>query len=265
MRELKERFNLDRRTIQKHIDSYTLPKKIHHPRPIHLLVDATHFGKRTEKNDWCAVVARDMYRKECLVWYFRDQEDTTVYVMIRQELEALGYTILSVTGDGFSGIRAAFKGIPFQMCHVHMERIVTRKITTNPKLEAGKVLLALVKSLHDTNSYIFRTRLNEYILMYRDFLNEKSLNYDTGREEFTHRNLRSAVRSLRSLTPFLFTFEHDERIHRTTNSLEGFFRHVKRIVRVHCGISRAHLEKVLSSIFLVGSTGKSMGELEKIL
>ena len=140
-----------------------------------------------------------------------------------------------------------------------------RKITRKPKFEAGKVLLALVKSLNDTNERTFRMRFNEYVFMYRDFLNEKSLNYDTGREQYTHRNLRSAVRSLRTLTPFLFVFERDEKIHRTTNSLEGFFRHVKRIVGVHWGISRPHLEKALSSIFLVGSTAKSMDDLEKIL
>jgi hypothetical protein len=59
---------------------------------------------------------------------------------MREELEALGYIIISVTGDGFGGIRA---GIYFQMCQVHMG-LVIKGTTRNPKLEAGAVLLALV-------------------------------------------------------------------------------------------------------------------------
>jgi hypothetical protein len=77
--------------------------------------------------------------------------------------------IISVTGDGFGGIRTAFSGIYFQMCQVHMERLVIKGTTRNPKLEAGAVLLALVRNLHDTDSNTFQRRIKQYIEKYRDF------------------------------------------------------------------------------------------------
>jgi hypothetical protein len=75
---------------------------------VHLIVDATYFGERKEETCWCVVVARDMYKKEDLWWSFTKTETASVYRQMREELEALGYIIISVTGDGFGGIRTAF-------------------------------------------------------------------------------------------------------------------------------------------------------------
>jgi hypothetical protein len=93
---------------------------------------------------------------------------------MRRELELLGYEILSVTGDGFSGIKQAFLGIPYQMCHIHMERIVILGTTRNPQTEAGMVLLALVKTLKSTDKITFQKRLDKYFKKYNSFLNERT-------------------------------------------------------------------------------------------
>ncbi len=187
-----------------------------------------------------------------------------MYLEGRRYLEELGYDIASVTGDGFGGLRTAFSGIPFQMCQVHMERIVIRGTTRRPELEAGAVLLALAKSLHDTDGYTFEKRLYQYIERYRDFLNEKTLHPQSGERSWTHENLRQAVHSLRTFKQYLFTFETDKQIPKTTNSLEGHFSHVRDIVEIHRGLSREQKERVLHSIFLAGSIApkkKKMGEI----
>jgi hypothetical protein len=158
VRELAKHFNKDRRTTKSLLEKYTPKQKQHHPRLVHLIVDATYFGERKEETCWCVVVARDMYKKEDLWWSFTKTETASVYRQMREELEALGYIIISVTGDGFGGIRTAFSGIYFQMCQVHMERLVIKGTTRNPKLEAGAVLLALVRNLHDTDSNTFQRR-----------------------------------------------------------------------------------------------------------
>jgi len=124
--QLTERYKLDRRSIRDLFDGYKAPQKIHHPRPINLVIDATYFGERKEDTSWCAVVARDPKQKEDLVWSFTNTETTYAYALLREQLKHLGYTILSVTADGFLGIKSAFYGIPYQMCHVHMERLVIR-------------------------------------------------------------------------------------------------------------------------------------------
>jgi hypothetical protein len=218
-----------------------------------VVVDATYFRKKKNTEPWCAVVFRDPIAKENLWYGFGDVETHNLYLEGRIYLEKLGYVILGVTGDGKSCIRKVFDDIPFQMCLVHMERIVVRKITRRPKLEAGIVLLALIKTLPKCSSLIFKERFKKYIDQYRDFLNEKSINLETGISDWTHRELRSAVLSVQMFLPYLFTYENTKELSQTTNSLEGHFSHVKDIVRIHRGISDHLLRKVLSSIFLVST------------
>jgi hypothetical protein len=207
VKQLSASFEMDRRLIRRALDTYIFPSKIHHPRQVHLVVDATYFGDRKEGLSWCVVVARDPQNKENLLWSFESTETTSVYTWIRETLEDLGYTIQSVTGYGFAGIKAAFQGIPFQMCHVHMERLVTRKTTKNPQTEAGRVLLALVRSLHNTDSKTFNRRLTLYIERYRDLLNEKTTHPTTNEWWYTHENLRGGIHRLIRHQRHLFTFE----------------------------------------------------------
>lgn len=199
------------------------------------------------------MVFRDPIAKENLWYGFGDVENHNLYLQGRADLESLGYVILGVTGDGFSCIRKVFDDIPFQMCLVHMERIVVRKITRNPKLEAGIVLLALMKTLGRCTSNIWKERFKKYIEQYRDFLNERSINLETGRSDWTHKELHSAVLSVMMFLQYLFSYETTKELSQTTNSLEGHFSHVKDIVRIHRGISTSLLRKVLSSIFLVST------------
>lgn len=239
------------RQLKRYFESYQIKKKVHIPRRVNLIVDGTYFGKR--KESFCVVVFRDPKRKENLWWKFCQTETTSVYLEGRKCLENLGYTILSITGDGFSGIRQAFLGIPFQMCHKHMQRLVIKGTTKKPQLEAGQVLLALVKTLPYTSEEIFKKRLLNYVFRYSSFLNEKSLNVFSHRLEYTHRDLKYAFDSLNRFFPFLFIFEQNNSIPNTSNSLEGFFRHLKRILNVHCGLGK-NLKKKFIEIVIYRST-----------
>jgi hypothetical protein len=231
---------------------YVLPEKPHHPRTVHLLVDALYFGKRTDETSWCVIVFRDGLTHEDLWWMFTDRETTWTYAQGRGALEALGYTILSVTGDGFSGIRSAFFKVPFQMCLVHMERLIIRGTTRSPKTEAGEVLLALGRSLHTTGRYTLQSRTAAYWRKYGSFLSETTRHPD-GSWSYTHKELRRAARSLRELFPYLFTYEENSDIPKNTNSLEGHFSHVRDLMRAHRGASREQQEKILHIIMLNSS------------
>jgi hypothetical protein len=252
-RELVEKYHLDKRTVHSFLEKYVLPIKAHTPRALFVVVDATYFRKQKNTTPWCAVVFRDPIAKENLWYGFGDVENHNLYLQGRVYLESLGYVIMGVTGDGIACLRKVFNDIPFQMCLVHMERIVLRKITRKPKLEAGIVLLALVRTLSKCSSFVFKERFKKYIEKYRDFLNEKTMNFETGIPFWTHRELRSAVQSLQMFLPYLFSYEKTKELSQTTNSLEGHFSHVKDIVRIHRGISTFLLRKVLSSIFLVST------------
>lgn len=244
---------------------YTPPQKQHHPRAIHLVVDGTYFGKRTEESVWCMVVARDPYAHEDLWWAFVHTETTSIYLQMREDLGTLGYRILSVTGDGFSGIQTAFHGIPYQMCQVHMERMVTCGTTKKPKTEAGRVLLALVRTLKDTNSHVFTTRLTMFTEKYQRLLNEKTLHPESGEWSWTHEELRRATRTLQHWRVLLFTYEHHNTIPKTTNSLEGHFCHVKKLLNIHGGLSRQRKSQVLHTILLAGTIAPTQEQFKDIL
>jgi hypothetical protein len=182
------------------------------------------------------VVFRDFYGKEDLWWTYVHTETTSVYRAGRVYLESLGYRIISVTGDGFEGVRQAFSGIPYQMCHVHMERLLRKGTTRKPKTEAGRVLRALTLSLFDTNSETFKQRYKDYLAKYLPFLNEKSINPETGRSEWTHEKLRTASLSLFIHIPYLFTYESNHKIPHDTNAIEAHFRHINEVCAIHCGL-----------------------------
>jgi hypothetical protein len=266
LRELKQKHGRDKRTLKSVLLSYTPPEKKHNPRPINLVVDALYFGERTEATSWCAVCFRDPKEKENLWWSFGQTETTSLYLEGRRYLESLGYTILSVTGDGFGGVRAALSDIPFQMCHVHMERIVVVGTTKRPQLEAGQALLALVRSLHQNiSAETFKQYLKKYFDKYQSFLNEKTTNPLTEESDYTHEPLRKAALSLVKFIPFLFTYQTDRNISRTTNSLEGHFTHIRDVVGVHRGLTRPQMERVLHSIFLASTIAPTEKRLDDVL
>ena len=74
---------------------------------------------------------------------------------------------------------------------------------------------------------------------------------DSGKWFYTHRKLRSAVRSLKSNLPYLFTFQKYPELHipNTTNSLEGINRTLKYKIKAHQGINSDRREKIIDYLF----------------
>lgn len=239
----------DKKTLVAIIDAVIVPKKLHRPRPIHLVVDATYFGKRKDDTSWGVILFRDADQKENLWWKYVDEERMLHYREGKEFLERLGFTILSVTCDGFSGNIPVFKGIPLQMCHFHMKMIVTRGTTLKPKTEAGQVLLALIRTLTYTTEEEFTQRLRLFHVRYAALLNTKTYHPEGG-WSYTHDGVRRAYLSVVHWYDYLFTFHADRRIPNTTNTCDGHFSHIKDIVRIHRGLHKELKQKVLDAIFL---------------
>jgi hypothetical protein len=184
-----------------------------------------------------------------LWWKYVTHETSGDYLEGKVFLEQLGYTIKSVTADGFLGLPRVFKDILFQMCHFHMKQIVIRAVTLKPKTEAGQVILALVQTLTYTSEKIFKQRLLEFHIKYSEFLNQKTIHPD-GSSSYTHDGVRSAYLSLVRWYPYLFTFESNLEIPNTTNTCDGHFSHIKDILRIHRGVSKLFKQKMIDSILL---------------
>ncbi len=252
IRELKDIYSLDKKTVFAYIHDYEVEKKEHKPREIYLVVDATYFGKRKEGSSWGVILFREYLQKENLWWKFVKGERVIDYMEGKDYLEGLGYVIKSVTADGFLGLPRLFNGIPFQICQFHTKKTCIKYLTSNPQTEAGQVLLAIAKTIPNTDYTTFKTRLQKYLIHYNELLNEKTY-HPSGDWSYTYDNIRSVIHTLSKYIDYLFTYEKDRLIPKTSNSCEGHFSHIKDILRIHRGMSRSLKERVIHHIFLNSS------------
>jgi hypothetical protein len=187
------------------------------------------------------LVFKDVITNEVLIWKHIDSEKQADYFYLKDQLLQLGYTILSATVDGKRGLFKVFKGYPIQMCIFHQIKIVQRYITLHPRLDAGKDLKKIVSKLKYTNEKNFIKALDVWYIKYKNFIEEKTINPETGKSFYTHQKVRAAYRSLRANLPYLFTYKNQKNIQipRTTNPLEAeVFSPMKNLINIHAGMSK---------------------------
>ena len=235
----------------KQRDEYIVAEKVHTPRAINLICDATFYGKRKDKLG--TLVFKDNETKEVLIWKHIESEIVQDYKYLKEELQEIGYIIQSVTLDGKRGLYKAFKDIPIQMCHFHQKKIIQRYITMRPKLKASKDLKKIVSRLTHTTEKNLSKKLDEWYEIYKDFLDEKSVSSTTRKLHYTHPRIRAAYRSFRTNLPYLFTYKNHKKLYiqNTTNALEGgVFSHMKNMISLHRGLSKS-LKLNLVNYYLV--------------
>ena len=100
-----------------------------------------------------------------------------------------------------------FADIPVQLCHFHQVKTVNRYLTRKPKTAAAQDLRELVLTLKNNNRLQFESALNGWFERHKSFLDERTVNPETGKSHYTHKRLRSACNSLKRNLDYLFTFE----------------------------------------------------------
>lgn len=215
------------------------------PQPVVVVADTIFFGR-----EYGVTVFRSPKLKRNLCFAEIQKETPSVYAEGKKHLEEKGFEILATVLDGKRGCREVFKDIPVQMCHFHQIAIVKRYLTSKPKLEAGKELLNIIFTLSKTNEETFIKLFEFWKNKWRDFLNEKSQNLETGRYCYTHKKLRSARRSIETNLPYLFTYQKypNLNIPNTTNSLDGSFSHLRDLLRIHRGLKREKRFQIIAQI-----------------
>jgi len=76
------------------------------------------------------------------------------------------------------------------------------------------------------------------------YINEKTVNEETGRERFTHKNLHLATSLIINAIPSMFNDLDDPAIPHTTNRLENYFTHFKETLMLHRGLKLIAKEKL---------------------
>lgn len=246
--ELCDRYGRDPKTLRRYFDRCEPTCGELHPEeePVNLVLDATFF-QRGDGLLVCRTNGRNLYWREIMTERVED------YATCLDVLEATGARFLSFTIDGRRGVRqmlqARYPCTPIQYCQYHQIQTITQKLTSRPKLPAGKELRALALTLTQTTREDFTIALDQWHERWGEFLRERTYSEERKRRwRYTHERLRSASFSLRRNLPWLFThLDHPELyIPNTTNSCEGSFSHWKRKVQMHRSIRRQRRKKMVN-------------------
>lgn len=190
---------------------------------------------------------KDAITKENLLKYYVKFETNALYKQGIKELREQGFIIEGIVCDGRRGLISSFTGVPVQMCQFRQVAIVRRYITKNPRMPAAIELKEITAFLKQTDRESFEGCLNEWYVRWKTFLNERTINEETGKSSYTHKRLRSAYRSLMTNLKFLFTwYDYIElNIPNTTNAIDGHFADLKNKLRNHNGLSRKRKVKFI--------------------
>ncbi|MEG2761311.1 MAG: transposase [Mucinivorans sp.] len=232
--QLAEKYNCSIRTIQRKIDTYKIPSAPKPPRSIILLMDTTYWGRGVG-----IMLFKDALSGNNLLKYRVVYETNAKYIEGVNELIRRGYHIKAIVCDGRRGLIQSFDDIPVQMCQFHQVAIIRRYLTRKPKLQAGRELVDIVAMMKKTDKESFVGALSDWHDRWEKFISERTISSETGKSFYTHKNLRSAYRSLKRNTPWLFTWDdHIEMgIPNTTNAIDGHFADLKNKLRCHNGLS----------------------------
>ena len=231
------------KTVQRRLMRYQPAPRERRPRRVVVLMDTTYWGR-----EYGVMLFKDAITNENLLKYHVGSETVDKYKEGIDTLRGMGYEILGIVCDGRRGLFNAFPDIPIQMCQFHQQKIVTARLTKRPKTEAGRELRSLSLMLTRTDRESFEGALRLWHEKWGDYLNERTVDEETGKSHYTHRPLRSAYLSLKRNLPYLFTYlDHmDIGMPNTTNAIDGHFSELKTKLRVHNGLSQKQKRKFIT-------------------
>ena len=211
---------------------------------VHL--DATYWG-----HNWGVMLAIDESSGKPLYMAFIAHERVQDYVDAVRSIEERGYTIMGIVIDGMKSLFSEFSAYKIQMCQYHMIQIVRRYLTLHPRLLAARELKALVDNIVNEDGPEFENKYRHWKSKWVEMLNRRST-LKSGKTQFTHRRLRSAMHSVDFYLPYLFTYQQPEcnGMPNTNNKIEGTFTDLKKNLNNHSGMSKENRKRFISGFFL---------------
>lgn len=217
-------------------------------------------------NDGWALLTAVNQRMEVIAWQWASRENTAAYQALLQGLAPP----LMVTVDGAQGALRAVRnlwdseGCVVQRCLLHIHRNNVRDLTTKPKTEAGKALLALSKRITKISDLdelsAWQQGLQAFHELHSEWINHRTLAKDNpaealkrGREHWWHTHERdrrvyyrlkrlnrsatmwnylTCARAGLSFTPF-------------TNHAESINAIIRRLLDHHRGLSPTHMQTAI--------------------
>ena len=219
---------------------------------VHL--DATYWG-----HNWGVMLGVDEQTGRVLYMAFIRSETTADYVAAVESIERRGYAIKGLIVDGKKSLFSMFSAYRIQMCQFHMKQIVRRYLTQNPRLMAARALRELVRTLTVAQRADFERDFQDWKEEWHDTLCRRS-HLKSGRTQYTHKRLRSAMHSIDFYLPYLFTFQSEAcaGMPNTNNRIEGIFTNLKKNLNNHRGMSQMNRKRFICGFFLAWNEALSM-------
>lgn len=232
--QLSKKHGIDIKTVQKRLDATKLKREPISSQPLVLIADVSFFLRGDG-----ALVVRSPKLKRNIFWSFVNGENPLIYRDARKTLESEGFVIF---GRRLGWQKGRQGGVfrhtrpdvslpsetgPETISHLETE---TRSGTRTPGTRKDSSLLKR-RWLHTT--------AREMVPSMGGFPERTDVRRCWGNISITHKKIRSAYRSLKNNLPYLFTFQQYPKLHmpNTTNSLDGYFSQMKKLLRVHNGLS----------------------------
>ena len=253
--QISVRYGISPCTVRRHLRAAVPHLVVPVLRRCVVLANATYFGRR-----FGVVLMKDAL-SERILWhkFIERHERLADYKEGLGSIEARDIKVQGIVSDGLKGLRKVLAQYPFQLCQYHQIARIRQLLTSNPWLPAARELWQLVCTLTKKSRAEFMVELEAWYERWKDFLSERSMGED-GRTHYTHRRLRSAYLSLKRNADVLWTFEDypEAGIPNTNNSLEATNSEIKKLLRVHSGISRGHRKELIWLFINAQNTSKQM-------
>ena len=131
-------------------------------------------------------------------------------------------------------------------------------LTRFPKHAAGvelrQLVLRLMRIKTENDRLYWIKELTRWYNRHQQYLQQKTINEQTGRYWYTHKLLRRSYFTIKRAMPNMFHYLANPRIPSTTNGIEGFFSHLKNHLDLHRGLTIKHrIDFIKWYIFLSNS------------
>ncbi len=221
-------------------------------------IDATYWG-----HNWGVLLGLDEESGQPLYVAFIKHERVLDYKDAIASIEKRGFTIRGIVIDGMQSLFEEFAAYKIQMCQFHMKQIVKRYLTLHPKLLAARDLKAMMERLPKKSKEEFEDEYTQWKITWKDTLNKRS-QLKSGKTQFTHRRLRSAMHSIDFYLPYLFTYQREDckGMPNTSNKIEGTFTDLKNNLNNHSGMTKENRKRFISGFFLALTQKLSMKKQE---
>lgn len=245
--ELCERYGVSASTIKRRLKGvskeWSQPDISGQAGYVHL--DVTYWG-----HNWGVMLALDEKGK-ALYLAFINNETTADYRKAVHSIESRSYHIKGLIVDGKQSLFSAFSEYEVQMCQFHMKQIIRHYLTKKPRLRAAQELNTLIKELPIKEKTAFERSYYKWKEKWEYTLQRRSL-LKSGKTRYTHRRLRSAMRSLDFYLPNLFTYQLPQcaGMPNTNNKIEGTFTNLKKKLNNHSGMSLKNRKRFIIGFFL---------------